>query len=98
LAAIASAAVAVGLLQMPFGYYTLLRVVICLTSVAGVAAARRRGDGLWVWMYAVLVVVYNPVLPLTLGSKSLWIGLNFITIACFWVGALRFRSMIPKAS
>jgi hypothetical protein len=35
----------------------------------------------------VLVVVYNPLLPIRLREKSLWIVANFVTIALFWVAA-----------
>ena len=76
---------------MPFGYYTLLRVVLCLAGAVGVAAARRRDDHLWVWVYGALVVLYNPVLPLKLGAKSLWISLNVISLTCVLFGAIRFR-------
>lgn len=72
LAIASTLAIGLGLLRMPFGYYTLLRVVLCLTSALGFAGARSRGDNRWVWIYAVLAIVYNPILPVKLGSKSLW--------------------------
>ena len=94
LAVACTIAVGLGLLDMPFGFYTLLRVVLCLASVAGFAAARRRDDHMWLWVYGVLVVLYNPVLPLKLGDKSLWIGLNIVSLGCLWFGAVRFRGAL----
>lgn len=91
LAVACTLAVGLGLLDMPFGFYTLLRVVLCLASAVGFVAARRRGDYLWLWVYGVLVVLYNPVFPVHLGAKSLWIGVNLLTLLCVWLGALRFR-------
>ena len=91
LAAASTLAVALGLFRMPFGYYTLLRAILCLTSVVDFAAARRRAGNLWMWTYGVLAVIYNPILPLKLGDKTLWIGLNLISLVCVWAGALRFR-------
>jgi hypothetical protein len=93
LAVASTLVVAAGLLRMPFGYYTLLRVVLCLTSAVGFSRARRCGDTLWVWAYAVLAIIYNPLLPLRLGSKGLWIGLNIVSLACLWTGAIRLRGM-----
>ena len=95
LAVVSTVAVGLGLLRMPFGYYTLLRVVLCLTGAVGVAAARRREDNLWLWVYGAMLVLYNPVLPIKLGSKSLWIGLNIISLGCLWVGAIRLRGTMP---
>jgi hypothetical protein len=94
LAVACTLAVGLGLLDMPFGFYTLLRVVLCLASAVGFVAARRRQDSLWLWGYGVLAVLYNPVLPIHLGAKSLWIGVNLVTLICVWVGALRFRGAI----
>lgn len=81
-----TAVVVVGLLPMPYAYYGLLRVVLCLTSVVGFAAARRRAEPLWSWAYGALAVLYNPLLPARLGSKTLWIGLNVISLIFVWGG------------
>ena len=83
---------------MPFGYYTLLRAVLCFASAVGLAAARRRNDYLWLWVYGTLVVFYNPVFPLKLGNKSLWIGLNVVSLTCQWLGAFRFRRSHAQSS
>lgn len=96
LAVACTCAVGVGLFDMPFGYYTLLRVVLCLASAVGVAAARKRADPLWSWVYAALAVIYNPIFPLKLGSKSLWIGLNVLTLIFVWTGASRFRGVMSE--
>jgi hypothetical protein len=97
LAVVSTCAVGLGLLAMPFGYYTLLRVVLCLTSAVGFAAARKRSDTLWSWVYAALAVIYNPLFPLKLGSKSIWIGLNVLTLAVLWTGASRFRGEMAES-
>ena|SRR5438093_11567623 len=94
LAAVSTLAVVLGLARMPFGYYTLLRVVLCLTSAVGVAASRRQRDSAWLWVYGVLVVLYNPILPVHLGAKRLWIGVNVLTLIFVWLGAFRFRGLM----
>ncbi len=96
MAVLASAAVGLGLLRMSYGYYTLLRIVLCLAGATGFAAARRSGDAAWPWIYGVTVVLYNPLLPVHLGSKSLWIGVNWITLIAVWAGAVRFRGRLGK--
>jgi hypothetical protein len=67
---IAWLAVALGLLPIP-GYYMLLRLFFCglslyfLTRPAGV----RDGEK---WVLAGLTVLYNPLVPIELGSRALW--------------------------
>jgi hypothetical protein len=94
LATVATAAVVLGLLNMPYGFYMLLRATLCLTAAVGFAAARRKGDLPWTWAYGALAVLYNPVLPVHLGAKGLWILLNAGTLIVLWVGARRFRGVL----
>lgn len=94
LVAASTVAVALGLLDMPYGFYTLLRCTICFAAAVGFAAARRRGDLPWTWTYGALAVLYNPVLPVHLGAKGLWILVNVGTLIVLWVGAVRFRGVV----
>jgi hypothetical protein len=94
LAAASTIAVGLGVLSMPFGYYTFLRIVLCVTGAVGFAAARRVRDSLWPWIYGIAVVVYNPILLVHLGAKQFWIALNIATLLVFWAGALRFRGRL----
>jgi hypothetical protein len=96
LAVAATCAVGIGLLDMPYGFYTLLRAVLCLATAVGFAAARRRGDSAWSWVYGALVILYNPVLPVHLGVKSLWVSVNLLTLIFVWAGALRFRGAMSE--
>jgi hypothetical protein len=76
---IAALAVAIGLLPLPYGYYILLRLFLCgvslyiLTRPSGV----RDGEK---WVLTGLVVLYNPLVPVELGSKPLWSTRNIGTV------------------
>ncbi len=87
--AVAAVGVVVGLGDMPYGYYLLLRLVLC-----GVSLYLLVGAGLalvdWQrWTLGASVVLYNPVLPVRLGDKGLWTVLNVLTLVLF--GFVRFR-------
>ncbi len=94
LATVATAAVVLGLLDMPYGFYMLLRCTICLAGAVGFAAACRKGDLPWSWGYGALAILYNPVLPVHLGAKNLWVLVNAATLIFVWVGGLRFRGAL----
>jgi len=80
---IAAVAVAIGLLPLPFGYYMLLRVflcVLCIYFISSVRAVRDREK----WVLVGLAVLYNPIAPVELGSKPLWSIVSIGTVAWFW--------------
>lgn len=86
-----------GLAGMDSAFYTLLRVVVCLTAVVGFVAARRTGAESWVWVFGVIAVVYNPLVPLYLHSRGLWTIINLVTIALFWNGLRAVRTPAREA-
>ena len=87
---IAAAAVAIGLLPLPYGYYVLLRLFLCgvslyfLTRPSGVRDVEK-------WVLGGLVLLYNPIVPIELGSKLLWSIINIATVVWFWRLHLRTR-------
>jgi low temperature requirement protein LtrA len=85
----------VGLGDMSYGYYTLLRLVTC-----GVAVFLAFGAGLAPghqlrWVLMGVAVVYNPVLPVHLGEKELWSVVNAVTVILFWMAVSALHNQIP---
>lgn len=62
----------------PYGYYLLLRWVICpICLYLALATLRKRLTG-WAWLLGVLAVMYNPVLRVHL-TRGVWALVNGIT-------------------
>ncbi len=80
---IASIAVAEGLLPMPSGYYMLLRFFFCGISLYMLSSVRRV-RAVEKWVLVGLAVLYNPLVPVELGSKLLSSVLNIGTVVYFW--------------
>jgi hypothetical protein len=91
LSAVSTAGVLVGFFPLAYAYYMLLRVVLCLTAVYGIALALGCGKGAWLWVFGLLAVLYNPVLPVHLGWKPAWVVLNGATVVLFWLGVYLVR-------
>ena len=76
---IAAIAVAIGLLPLPYVYYMLLRIFLCglslyfLTRPTGMRDVEK-------WVLAGLVLLFNPIAPVELGSKPLWSIINIATV------------------
>jgi hypothetical protein len=75
---------AIGFLPMPFGYYIISRLIVsgCALYFA-VQVLFKQQDNFKPWIFGFLVVLYNPIIPMPLGSKELWMIVNIPTIYYF---------------
>jgi len=94
LAALCTITVLLGLLKLPYGFYILLRSVVCFAAAIGFARASSVPSQYWLWTYGVIVLFYNPILPVHLGKKAPWEFLNVITLTVLWVG-VQFPRKLP---
>lgn len=90
LAGLSAASLLVAVLHMPYGYYQLLRIIVCL--VGCVVAARSYSAGAWfIAVFAALAAaVFNPLVPLHF-DRDTWAALNLSFAAGFVVVAIRLR-------
>ena len=66
------------LAHWPYGYYQLLRFVVCGVSIY-VAVVAYRWQKLWAtWLFGCIAVLFNPLIPIHL-SRELW---QPIDVAC----------------
>ena len=84
--ALPGAALLLATLPLPYGYYTLLRLLI--TGISAFLAHREftlNGglQSLWVWALGGLALLYNPIIPFY-STKDTWIILNLISAAIFF--------------
>ena len=86
-----------GIVGLESDFYTLLRVVVCVTGAAGFAAARRSGAETWSWVFGVIAVIYNPILPFHLYSRDKWTIVNLVTIVLLWSGLRATRTPAREA-
>lgn len=75
---------AIGVLPMPYGYYTLLRLVVCGCSLYFAYNLYETKDIAFVWVFGFIAVLYNPIIPVYLYEKEIWIVVNLITAFVFF--------------
>lgn len=73
----------IGLLPMPYGYYFLSRLVVFVCAIYFAMQLNDQSDTTWVWIFGFLALLYNPFIPIHLGSKGLWVIVNIITAIIF---------------
>jgi hypothetical protein len=75
--------------QHPYSFYTLLRWSCCPVFAYSAFAAHEKSRVLWVWVFGVLALLYNPIFRVHL-DRSTWIGVNWLTVAVLVVAAIIF--------
>jgi hypothetical protein len=68
---IAAAMLFLGATPLPYGYYTLLRLIACGTFSLAAYASFVRSHKVLPWIYAIMAITFNPVLKVHL-EKSVW--------------------------
>jgi len=80
------------LASLPIGYYTFLRIY--LTLVAGYMAFVKYGEdesiNIWVVLFGVTAILFNPIIPVYLHDKSTWSIIDIAVGVLFGISALRF--------
>ena len=77
----------VGIADMPIGYYTLLRLVATIGSVAVVVAEMEKGITPWVIAFGLLALLFNPFIPVYLNDKDAWMPIDLIGGVLFFIKA-----------
>lgn len=76
------ATIVLGLLPMPYEFYTVLRCVVFIAIGLFCIEAYKTRDKhlLWVFFSIMFLVIYNPFTPIHLGEKPLWMIINAATL------------------
>lgn len=88
----ASVAVAIGLADLPYGYYTLLRITLCGFCLYLLFGDKPIEVEWQRWVTGGFAVLYNPLVPVRIGEKGLWVVLNLLTLAWLWLLTTRHGS------
>lgn len=66
----------VALLPLPYGYYVFLRLAICAGALLlAVAEYHDHGVSIWTLVLGVLVLLFNPVIPVYL-TRDIWVPID----------------------
>jgi hypothetical protein len=73
----------------PYSFYMLLRWISCPVFAYSAFVAYEKNRSLWIWIFGVLALVYNPIFRTHL-DRSTWIGVNWFTVGAITVAAVVF--------
>ena len=79
------AALGVGILPLPIGYYMLSRLIVSGCALYFAHKFYKKKTTTKLWIFGFFVVLYNPIAPIYLYEKAIWILINIPTIYYFYI-------------
>jgi len=68
--------------EWPYGYYTILRWITCITSILMVLQAFEKNINWAKVIFIIIAILFNPLAPIYL-SRNIWIPLDIVTAILF---------------
>lgn len=70
----------IGLADLPIGYYTIVRIVVCIVSCLSCYLSYKRDGsvGVATVVYALLAIMFNPIVPIYLHDKEIWTIIDIV--------------------
>ncbi|MBR1798518.1 MAG: hypothetical protein IJ761_01270 [Bacteroidales bacterium] len=82
---VAAAVLLLGCLPLPIGYYTFLRIAVFISSVICLLAMAKRHSLYAAIADGLLTILFNPILPIYLHSKTAWVVIDAVAAVWFIV-------------
>lgn len=79
---ISSGLLLIALVNLPIGYYTLLRIIITIASIGIILVEIKNGINFWTIAFGLIAVLFNPLIPIYLNDKEIW---KIIDIICAFI-------------
>jgi|SRR5690554_684743 hypothetical protein len=80
------------LVDLPIGYYTLLRIVVTIGAGAVVVTEFENGINFWVIVFGLVAILFNPLIPVYLGDKEAWMPIDLIAAILFGIKSFTTKS------
>jgi hypothetical protein len=84
----------IGLIDLPIGYYTFLRIVVTIGSVTVVITEFNNGLNFWVIIFGLIAIIFNPLKPIYLNDKSAWMPIDIIGGIIFLIKSFTIKQNI----
>jgi len=72
---------------MPIGYYTFLRIVVFAGSLLAIYNEYEGKITGWIITFGLIGVLFNPIIPVYLHDKVIWIVIDIVAAIIFAVKA-----------
>ncbi len=93
--------IAIGMLVLavppiwPYGYYTLLRIVVCGVAVYATYVGYNVGLRIFLVSWIFIALLFNPIIPIYL-TKEIWVLIDIIVAIIFLVSIFILRRKFQR--
>ena len=81
---------AVEAVRLAYDYFKLLKIICCGGSAYLAWKAYSQENSTWLWIFVVVAVIYNPVMPFRL-YQGTWLVINAVTIVIALTSIFKMR-------
>ncbi|WP_048509163.1 DUF6804 family protein [Chryseobacterium sp. FH2] len=81
-----------GIIDLPFGYYTFLRILVSLMALI-IIFNEFRSRSFWLIAFTLIFILFNPIIPIYYYLKPFWIIIDILVGLLFFY---YFSTLIPK--
>ncbi|MFA6135751.1 MAG: DUF6804 family protein [Candidatus Paceibacterota bacterium] len=67
-----------------YGYYQILRWVVCIVGIYSAYLANKNHGNTWIWIFGSIAVLFNPIIPFYL-LKETWQILDIMATIIFFI-------------
>jgi hypothetical protein len=85
---ICAAFLLLAVLKLPIGYYTFLRIAVTAVAIIAIVNEIKNGIGFWIIAFGITAILFNPLIPIYLHDKSIWIPIDIVVAILFIAKAL----------
>jgi hypothetical protein len=85
---IAAGALVLGAFNLPIGYYTFLRILVCATCINILITDYKGEIGPTQIIFGIMAIFFNPLIPIYLHDKAIWKVIDLVAAVVFVVKAL----------
>lgn len=75
----------IAILKLPIAYYTILRAIVSLGAIVLIYSFFRQKNYPLTVVFIIVLLLFNPILPVYLHRKNIWIPLDVITGLLFLI-------------
>tara|TARA_B110000444_G_C18700959_1_gene528939 strand:- start:212 stop:484 length:273 start_codon:yes stop_codon:yes gene_type:complete len=72
----------VGVLNMPYGYYRLLRIIVTISSALYCFQFFEKNKMNMVYLFGFIAILFNPLIPIFF-NKEIWIVIDIVVSGLF---------------
>ena len=83
------------LVSFPYGFYTLLRLIVSVTAGFIIYYSYKGAKGIneITVIFSLILILYNPIIPVHL-NREIWMPINFVTSGIYIYGFYKIKKTL----